>query len=96
MLQTFFVWLKEAPKFILCSLQFPYIDIFSKLFDPVDLNSHPKFVKIYLTGSLFCYGFEGHNKPQIWQKLFPTILNNPIEACLTVVKDSMFFKAFLS
>ena len=64
--------------------------ILSKLFDPVDLTSHLIFVKIYLTGSLCCYGFHGQNEPKILQKyhydlsylfyatMFHTILNDPI------------------
>ena len=51
--------------------------IFSKLFDSVDLTSHLIFVKIYLTGSLCFYGFHGQKMPKKIQNLFHTILDNP-------------------
>ena len=67
------MWLKEAPKDILCSLQTPYIKP-SKLFDPVDLTSYYIFFKQILTSSLCFYDFQ----PNYFQNLFHTILNNTI------------------
>ena len=54
------------------------ISVGSELYYPVDLTSHLVFVKIYLNGSLFLYGFHGQKRPTKLQNLIHTILNNPI------------------
>ena len=53
--------------------------IFSKVMDPVDITSHPFFVKLYLTGSLcFSMASMAKRRPKKLQNLFYTIHDMPI------------------
>ena len=68
-----FVWLRDAPKHILCTLHISHV--FKVFLDPLYLAFH--LIKLYIC-LIVSSCFYAQNKPTFYKNLLNNVVNNPI------------------